>query len=1451
MKNINEMELLMFYRERMYVPTNKDDKTKGSVIYFLNTSKESIEALLRNEHDRILNPSKTYKTYYYDFNVNTQIKSKKKVPLIPVSVLRKQRMSQYLTLKDNTAGVKTLIDMKTSDGSNVFYDMNLLTSNIDERIGTVNMSIIDEMDMYFNSISGVINQNLGTSTLYPNKIVMINMDEFDKYPNHFITKFLFLAKKRPRDMAKYNMGMDIILYSNDGIIRFNPSKFDKKEVIKFQVALKRIMPKGKDIDSVMTKELKTKVSKILNNKLGFTGEVDDFLDENSEIVEAISKDVEEKNIEIGDDELDALIDGDEELKKKLYSSISAKNTGEKIISERDKLLREKQKDLKLGNSTIGELLGDEVIPQIEVHEVKNLSTTNANVKTIKFNNFEKTYMEKVYKQDVAKVITSFNNKSVDMNIISIDIQDTSDPLTLKETYTVVYEDERRQRHTLRFNLPKFIDDKFLYVNGNKKVINKQLFAKPVIKTGPDEVQICTNYNKMYIRRYGTKVSPNTEKLRKVLEDPKYNITGVKGDNTFINKDFINTFEYDELSKVYNTIKVGSATFDFNAKHLAELFPNSKNDLDKQLVGYLTVGAKKEPIYYNKGDATVSDLVSLMISYGDETLKKEFYGLSAGKKYIHTKATIMAKNIPVVILLTFFEGLSTVVRKFGSSNVSYTDKKNKGENYMYIKFADGFLCYPFNDIEACMLFNGLAEVNLSHIPMADMDERETYLDIFEQLVGTSYIAGALLNYYDFMIDPITLDILKTLNMPTDLVDLVIYANNLLADNKYSDDIDPKLQRLRSNEIVPAMLYKQLTVAYARYKKTINNPNPVKMSMDENAVIKELVMLPTVEDYSTLNPIVEINKNHLASMKGYVGMNLDRAYTEAKRSYHDNMVGIIGISTDNGPNCGKVRHLTTEPKITNARGFMEFADGDFDKLNDTNLFTPAEMCTTMGVMYDEPVRTAMATKQSGHIVPVAKPCPVLVSNGIEESIHHRISNDFSVVAEDDGVVEDINEKLGLVIVKYKSGKCRAIDISNRVVKNGGGGFYLSNKLQCDLKKGESFKKDSILAYDDKFFVNQGKIGNRMSMGALQKVAVISNYATYEDSTFVTKKMSRDMATDVVMTKSITLGANANVDFIVKKGQEIHVGDELIRFENSYDDSSLNDLLASVRDDLKEDIVSLGKSKIKSKYTGVIEDISIYCTVDTETLSPSLKKIVTDYYKFNKDRRSYLNKFDKENSATAVYKMGVLLDKPDDKVDAQYGKVKGQQVDDGVLIEFNIKYHDELSVGDKLAQFTANKNTIGYVVPEGYEPYTLFRPYEEISTPVAPSAVLQRGTPSVLTTAMAGKIVVELKRKLYEIATGENYNDYMKRQKEKTSVKEHTNDVRIIEDVCDIVFEGEGYTANKDFVIGDVIAPVTDKDGTVSFIGENMRYSSTEYNAVLEDGLVITVVDIQNGEDIIVRP
>lgn len=78
--------------------------------------------------------------------------------------------------------------------------------------------------------------------------------------------------------------------------------------------------------------------------------------------------------------------------------------------------------------------------------------------------------------------------------------------------------------------------------------------------------------------------------------------------------------------------------------------------------------------------------------------------------------------------------------------------------------------------------------------------------------------------------------------------------------------------------------------------------------------------------------------------------------------------------------------------------------------------------------------MAVKQSKHIIPVKKSSPVLISNGMERTIHHHIGKDFAVTAKYDGKIIEVDEVSGMVVMEYVSGEKEAFDISPSIAKNG---------------------------------------------------------------------------------------------------------------------------------------------------------------------------------------------------------------------------------------------------------------------------------------------------------------------------------------------------------------------------------------------------------------------------------
>lgn len=424
----------------------------------------------------------------------------------------------------------------------------------------------------------------------------------------------------------------------------------------------------------------------------------------------------------------------------------------------------------------------------------------------------------------------------------------------------------------------------------------------------------------------------------------------------------------------------------------------------------------------------------------------------------------------------------------------------------------------------------------------------------------------------------------------------------------------------------------------------------------------------------------------------------------------------------------------------------------------MFTSAELLTPLGITRDDSIRSAMASKQSKHIIPVMDSSPVLISNGAEKVLPYHLSSDFTIVAKANGKIKELNLKDNYMILEYDSvptgeDKYQMVNLNPTVVKNGAGGFYLSNKLITKYKEGQKFKMNDVIAYNDKFFGDYND-GVKFNIGTLCKVACLSGYNTFEDSTVITDKLSNKMAAEIVMDKHIVLGPNANIDFMVKRGDAISVGDPIIVFEQSKEDDSVNKLLANIGEELKEEVIALGKSTIKSKYTGVIEDIKIYSTIELDEMSPSLRKVVSDYYKEIGKKRQIVKRYGIQKAENT----GNLYTEIDQRIEPKNGKVKGYQVDEGVLIEFYIKYRDTASIGDKIVNFAALKSVTGEVIPKGKEMFSEFRPREEISTVFPPGAVLARMVPSIFLTMFGNKLLIELKRKACSIYLDKEY-DYTK--------------------------------------------------------------------------------------------
>lgn len=1089
-----------------------------------------------------------------------------------------------------------------------------------------------------------------------------------------------------------------------------------------------------DISNILQDTMSDKIKNgdekdILNNVVS-DSELTDY-DENPELIESIST-LRSEVLEPST----ARLARETQLRDKFYNKVLNGKTVKQILA---KAKKQKVESVKLKVDTIVDTMTDN-----------------------KLVNFDETYNKNNREADIIAIIESFmKNKQFPLHVVDFKIEDASDSFNLYDRVTFTVEDRRGKRYTNKILLPQVIDGMFMYLGGSEKNIIKQLALKPVVKTKPDTVQISTNYKKILLYRDGVNISARVIRFKEAIKTIKdTNIKFDTGDYTISNESYIGTIEFDSIASDFAFIEFYGNIIYFNLPVFDDTLasnPNLKCSIpnttpigiteNKELISLDTNNNK---VYINDTDSNFEliDYINNIILNNNSDYAIVLRSIRTGSKFMYVKAKLMGKFVPMILLLSYSEGLTTVLKKAKIKyNIITKDEYSRRDirttdNYGHIEFRDGYIEYERYPYENSILLNGFFLVNTSEFSLSEIDERNTYLRFFESLYGDSRVAQYFDNFYELLLDPITLDVLEDLKLPTDYVTLMLYANALLVDNRFIPDNNLSQSRLRSAELIPDYFYNELSTAYQDYRATATNNNPKPFSIKEDSVVTRLLTEPIVEEYSSLNPMLEAEKCRTVGYKGLSGINLDRAYTIDKRVYDKSMLGNIAISSPPSGKVGVTRRLPIDVKVSTTRGYLE-ETADPSTLDAKNIMSPSEGMVPYVVNHDDAPRIPMASTQKGHAVAPDDADVFIMSNGTDAVMKGLVTDRFCFKAKEDGVVEEIDEANKLLIIKYKSGKKDVVDLSDKEAKNAGGGFFILNTLITDLKVGSKFKNGDAVAYNSKYF-SKDIFGNLIFKSAcMVNVALLTSYYTYEDSTCITEKLANRMATDVIMNKNVTLDPNTNIESIVKVGDKVKVGDPLIVFEeNMTDDPEITKLLAGIGDDMQQQVSDIGKSVVKSTYAGVVHDIKIYYTCDLDEMTPSARKIVDKY-------RGKVQKIQKKlQEARPDDRRNAIMTPPAEKITANKGKVKGEYLENGILIEFYIKYKDIMAIGDKLTFYTALKGIVGEIIPEGKEPTLVRDESIHIDAFLSHISVDKRMTTSPIIVGSQNRVYIELKKKLKEI-------------------------------------------------------------------------------------------------------
>lgn len=1083
----------------------------------------------------------------------------------------------------------------------------------------------------------------------------------------------------------------------------------------------------------------------------------DTEEDKEKLVQTVAKAAEKSNNE--EDTLDKL-DQDDELKE-IIANLSANADNKSNISD-----ARASRMIKLQNDIMDKKFKDKTIRQLtEVdydHEELKEKAIPVDSVNEEWSQLKSITQEEIYDMDsdIVQIFNQFADKDYPLVVRDIKVEDNSTSENATLLYTVQYESADGKRFSVKVDIPKWIDNKYLILGGNKKDIPNQLFLMPISKTETDTVQIVSNYNKIFIRRFGAtsgKSFITCDRLIKTISKNEFkNLVVSNGDNTKICNRYELPIDYIDFASTYSKLSTPSKVIYFNQDTLRDEYGDKIDEKNGIPIGIEKGKTGVSILYYNSTVGKEKEFMSfsqylLLLLETDKDLSKEgfkdaYENTNRSVRYTYSRASILNTEIPLIVVCAYSEGLTKVLDK---ANIKYRLESNKRninpETEDFIKYNDAYLIYNL-DYASSLLLNGLKSCPTSEYSVGDIDTKSMYIEFLDGF-GGRIKADGLDNFYNLMIDkPITYNALQYYNLPTDYVEVLLYANRLLADNKFTKHsrINDN-RRTRRQEQVAAILYKQLSGAYESYANNMKHGRYSPLSMKQSAVVDETLKNSTTSDKSVLNALGEYEAYATITPKGPCGMNSDRSYTLDKRSFDSSMLNVMGMSTGFAGNVGIARQLTIDANISTARGYIKGGTENIDEINPTKTLCMTEALTPFGSTRDDPFRTAMTFIQtSKHGIRCKRSNPNLITTGADEALPYMISNIFAFKAKGKGTIKDINDER--MIVEYDDGTYDYVDLTERIEKNSSSGFYGVIKLDTDLKVGNKVKEGQIIAYDKESFSSDFGENDNLSynIGTMCKFAMLNTDEGFEDSAIISEDLSEDMTSDIILKIDKVFDKNTNIYNMVSVGQEIEEGDTLLIAQAAYDEEDVNTLLRNLTVDDEDEVTDLGKIPIKSKVTGVVQDIKIFRTVDIDELSPTLKKIVNAYEKKINAKKKEMKSYDIDNVETIVGSTGKL---------PATGRLKN--ADNGVLIEFYLKYEDRFSVGDKLIYYSANKGVAKDIFPRGKEPKSEFRPNEKIHTLLSKGSVDGRMVCSIMINGGILKGVIELSRKCKDIL-GIKYDD-----------------------------------------------------------------------------------------------
>jgi len=696
----------------------------------------------------------------------------------------------------------------------------------------------------------------------------------------------------------------------------------------------------------------------------------------------------------------------------------------KVVTKRQQLV-EAHFNVLLGGKTLGELIQTPLDAAITpknmdfLKDVPDESYRSTSVLAI-----DKNYREHGYHHELAKVIGSLAKHGYYATKIEESRVNTEMDKTV--TYKVILADEGGRSHHVKFTIPELDDAGLMKLSGTEYRLTRQIANVPICKVSPTRVNLSSYYNKIIVDRVQTKRNSFEEDIHKLISTLKANdlLEAVSGGAPLPTKDV--PYDYTAIGRNYTEIKFDGFALYFDADGADKGHLNF-DDQDRQfnLEGRFGIFAGTGPdntlLYWDKANqihqVNKKDEVVYSWTSFNHLLFDRLGDLAFPTKTVSewTEAKIINQEIPLVFILGYRFGLKAIFDKINLDYQFYPTGSKPVVNIMdiVVKFADGSLVFNRYPISRSLIASGLNWVALKDINFRDMNLPNTYTEILAKKKMTVGVLKGINGFYDFFVDPITETILEKMGEPITFHELLLRASILLSDYVAIESSSVENHRFRLHERFNGMVYNEIYRSLANYR---NNPSARKaFSINPEAVFQKIVQDPTISPNDVTNPVHEVKQLGNFTFTG-AGGRTGNSFVLRDRIYPKDGLGVISESVPDSGKVGITAYLSASPRINDIHGLpVPYKDGD--TLTPPQILSIGAMVMPSGTA-DDGKRANYLSIQISHYVPNHHDGETLaVRTGYDEVLPHLAGELFSSAAEEDGVVESVDDKNKVIKVRYR--------------------------------------------------------------------------------------------------------------------------------------------------------------------------------------------------------------------------------------------------------------------------------------------------------------------------------------------------------------------------------------------------------------------------------------------------